>query len=212
MKDPADVSIREFIEGVRAAIPQNRTAVSGTLVMAASPDLASRIQDSARKAEAEGLHPLSHVTDTLGSYLALYSTLTEGEAQDVVERAMSKLSGAEQDTLADVTVANKVAESISQELTLPTIGVTADMSKPVMLSATVRVTFGWLSIAALVGVILSVVFLGARPDVGAAAFVGLGIIGFLLVVALLVLVMGYGQVRMATSLGKSTEPPSSSSN
>ena len=44
----------------------------------------------------------------------------------------------------------------------------------------------------------------AKPDASAWAFAGLSSIGFALVVALLVLVMGYGKVVMSASNGPSS--------
>lgn len=83
-------------------------------------------------------------------------------------------------------------------------GLTAKLSKPSMLPRADRRTYakvvGWLIGACIVALALVGLI---KPDASGWAFAGLSAIGFALVVALLVLVMGYGKVEMSATNGPS---------
>ncbi len=203
--DPSEINIKEFLQSTLRYAPPARLAIPAAIVQ--SNELAAAIKDGAAN-PPHGADQIAGATKTAGAHIALRTSYNRDEAEQLARKYLEGLSADEKDKLDQDEVASRVAGEISSELGVPGVNVSADLSTPAMLNAPARIVFAgglWLALVITIGVLAVV---GIRDTASAGLFVALSVVGFSLIVAVLVLVMGYGTVRMGASVGKDAETKS----
>jgi len=188
--EPGDVDIGAFIQAMLSSTP--KPVPASLLLEKISRGVASLPADPAEGAK-----------EAVAEHLSSETNLTRAAARGVFSTALSKLPAEKRTQLTDPAVQKQLAESMAGDISaLAGVDVSADLSKPVMLNRCARIGFAAFACAALAAIISIMGVASLRSGVPAGSFVGLGVLGFLFIVALLVLVMGYGQVKIAASVGQ----------
>jgi hypothetical protein len=128
----------------------------------------------------------------LSRHVAEHSNLTVEQAQPVVKAAVEK------STAEGKTDPEAKAEAVSKATAgLAGGSANVELSDPVMLEPIYRVAFAALMSVVFAGCVVSVTVIGNESSTQESALIGLGILGALALVAVLVLVMGYKNVKIS---------------
>jgi hypothetical protein len=197
--DPARADIGDFMGSFLEHVPPAE-GITQLAPHPAAEELTHEIMRAAAGAEP-GSGRIERAKEAASAHISQNSALRRDQASELFDRALAQLDESRHDSIDQRQAASEVASAMQAGLTVPSVGASAELTKPAMLNAPGRTVFAAIS---WVGLILTIVFMGVfgrSGEVPAGFFVGLGLVGFLLVVALLVLVMGYGSVKMKASLG-----------
>lgn len=127
----------------------------------------------------------------LVDHVARHSRLTAAEASAVVATALQT---------AGSTQAK--AKAVSSAVSAAAINGGVELSDPVMLDPPVRLAFAIVFCVVVAGCVAGLDDLGRRSASPDAALIGLAVVGVVAIVAVLVLVMGYKNVKITGSSGK----------
>lgn len=158
----------------------NRLA-SAAVAPGLTPDALTKVMSSNESGEN---------TDKLAEHIAQHSRLTVAEAKTVVGPALDTQGSAE-----------LKATAVSQAVATATASADIELSDPVMLYPWVRLASALALCCAIGGCIFCIDQLGGRSGVPGSALIGLAVIAVLAIIGVLVLVMGYKNVKITGGSG-----------
>jgi hypothetical protein len=181
-------------------------ALVSTLVAQAPQAAPPLVDPDALAAQAEQEPTTAAAAHVVATHVAQRSGLTGADARAIFENETERQLTAAGPTAEGPDTLKKAHRAAAHTVAdvanaTPAHGVSATLSDPVMLDDGTRRRF---AAGCAVGVLLAVVFLfvlGLRKATPSWAFASLSFALFFLVVAMLVLVMGYKNVQMSGSVG-----------
>jgi hypothetical protein len=170
-----------------AADPVTRYAQLVALGAQTSPELTP---DALEQVIAEA--PGGDEVSSLSEHLAEHSRLTLEQAKPVVKAALDQ-------TTAEGRTDPKAKATAVSDAAAGAAGASAnvELSDPVMLEPLYRIIFAGLLFLAFVGCVACITTLGNESSAQESALIGLAILGVLALIAILVLVMGYKNVKIS---------------
>lgn len=154
------------------------------LVSAPGPFASDELTPNAL-AEVMKNHAAGERSGRLAEHVAQHSRLTVQEAKPLIDAALS----------APIDVEPR-ATAVSQAVNAAIANADIELSDPVMLNPWVRFVCAGVLVLAVGGCILCIDHLGGKAAASSAAMVGLTVIATLALVGVLVLVMGYKNVKI----------------
>lgn len=146
-----------------------------------TPDALAKVMSDSETVE----HP-----DKLAEHIAQHSRLTVAEAKTAVGAAVSAQGSTE-----------LKATAVSQAVAAATATADIELSDPVMLYPWVRLASALALFCSLGGCIFCIDQLGGQSGVPGSALIGLAVIAMLAIIGVVVLVMGYKNVKITGGSG-----------
>lgn len=206
--DPTDIDVNTIVSSTL------RCARAATPITAAARALPShKIADALKEGASAmtGGDMVMGAQQAAATMIALNTSYDISSAERIVGEKLNQLSADDKSKLDQTGVAESTAEAIADAVgSLPGIDVSLDLSKPSPLNAPIRVAFSAGSLIALLAAIALTGVAGIKNVGSSGFFAALAVIGFLLVVATLVFVMGYGSVKVNTKVGTAAKSDSES--
>jgi hypothetical protein len=193
--DPSKVDVNYLINATLAAAGKARAVPTG--------EIAAALKSGAK--ESESRDPTAAAKKSAAERIALGSSLDTVAAESLVGRHLDALSVEDRAKLGEDEVANATAESIAKDVTFPSANFSVECSEPSMLGPRARLAAASLAWVALVATIALFGVAGMRGTGSSGFYAAASVIGFFTVVTLLVVVMGYGKVKVTTTVGDKSD-------
>ncbi len=198
MADPVLDRYKQVVDQVVPAVKP----VSPSLAGMAPNDLAVVARQAVTGKTAEN-QILDSAKQAVAKHVALRTPLTQQHAEQLFAAAFSDAKSRTGKPTGDAATAEEAAEDVGKEVQTAALGVSIDteLSDPVMLGTRTRRAAMILTFVGLGGSIGGQIGLGLRDKtkVSEWSFIGLMLTAFFVIIAILVLVMGYKNVKIKAS-------------